>query len=184
MNPPRFRPAPELPPALLFPRASPLPDAPDHGCRWSLDVEFQPLAAQVRRVVEALDMLGQPLPAAARTRLDAGDRHRPTRPTPSGRSRRSLDPLCLIGVDDQPREPRQGRAGARPRRSLVQHGWRVFLVKVQNEAGVTAELRRREPQRRPALQAVDQQPRAEADDPRVGGPPALDGRRRCSATGR
>ena len=51
--------------------------------------------------------------------------------------------------------PRAGsrRSRARPRRRLMQHGWRVFLVKVHNEAGVTAELAADEPQRRPALQA-------------------------------
>ena len=34
------------------------------------DVEFQPLSAQARRVVDALDMLGQPLPRADREMMD------------------------------------------------------------------------------------------------------------------
>ena len=36
----------------------------------------------------------------------------------------------------------------------------MFLVKVHNEAGVTAELARHQPQRRAALHALDRQPRA------------------------
>ncbi|HEV3162396.1 MAG TPA: hypothetical protein VGZ22_00035, partial [Isosphaeraceae bacterium] len=34
------------------------------------DVPFQPLSAQVKRVAEALDMLGQPLPDAAKRQVD------------------------------------------------------------------------------------------------------------------
>src|SRR4051794_11725901 len=34
------------------------------------DVEFQPLSAQVRRIVEALDLLGQPLPEPVKARID------------------------------------------------------------------------------------------------------------------
>ena len=50
-----------------------------------------------------------------------------------------LDPHCLIGININPEsrvKSAQGPAAAR----LVQNGWTVFLVKVQNEAGVTAEL--------------------------------------------
>ena len=36
--------------------------------------ELQPLAAQVRRVVEALDMLGQPLPAGVKQQLERAER--------------------------------------------------------------------------------------------------------------
>ena len=41
-------------------------DAQRRPCR----LEAQPLAAQVRRVVEALDLLGQPLAASTRAKLD------------------------------------------------------------------------------------------------------------------
>jgi hypothetical protein len=33
-------------------------------------VEFQPLSAQARRVAEAMDLIGQPLPPDARARLE------------------------------------------------------------------------------------------------------------------
>jgi hypothetical protein len=103
-----------------------------------VDVEFQPLSAQVKRVVEALEMLGQPLAPAQRSRLDqaldsAGG------PSAIRAIQNVLDELCLIGIDINPESRVKSTQGpATPR--LVQNGWSVFLVKVQNEAGVTAEL--------------------------------------------
>jgi hypothetical protein len=102
------------------------------------DVEFQPLVAQVKRVVDALDMLGQPLNAAEKAPLtkaldSAGGE-------PAIRTIQNvLDGRCLIGIDINP-ESRVKSAQGRARPHLVQNGWTVFLVKVHNEAGVTAEL--------------------------------------------
>jgi hypothetical protein len=102
------------------------------------DVEFQPLSAQVRRVVEALEMLGQPLPEPAKARID-----RAIGSTDQAGAVRALqdalDEQCLIGITINPESRVKATQGpAAPQ--LIQHGWRVFLVKVQNEAGVTAEL--------------------------------------------
>ena len=101
-------------------------------------VEFQPLAAQVRRVVEALDMLGQPLPEPVKARLD-----RAIASTDGAAAVRAiqevLDAHCLVGVHINPESRVKAMQGPAPA-ALVQHGWRVFLVKVHNEAGVTAEL--------------------------------------------
>src|SRR4051812_50122777 len=72
------------------------------------DVEFQPLAAQVRQVVEALEMLGQPLPEAARARLDralGSTGGPPTGPT----TQEGLGPLLLVGVSSNPPGRRQAR---------------------------------------------------------------------------
>ncbi|MBX6311327.1 MAG: CehA/McbA family metallohydrolase [Isosphaeraceae bacterium] len=107
------------------------------------EVELQPLAAQVRRVVEALEMLGEPLPAAAKTRLEqamAAD------DAPAGvhSIQEVLDPYCLIGITINPESRVKAQAGEAPPR-LVQHGWRVFLVKIHNQAGVTAELKAASP---------------------------------------
>ena len=50
-----------------------------------------------------------------------------------------LDPHCLAGIEINPESRVKSTQGpARPR--LVQNGWSVFLVKVNNLAGVTAEL--------------------------------------------
>jgi hypothetical protein len=111
------------------------------------DVEFQPLSAQVRRVVEALDMLGQPLPAEDRKRIDKAIQS--AEPKPAVRALQEvLDRHCLIGVNINPESRVKAAQGpASPR--LVQNGWTVFLVKVQNEAGVTAELQAESPNAAP-----------------------------------
>lgn len=107
------------------------------------DVELQPLAAQARRVVETLELLGNPLPADVRARLDAA----------AGAAKEAegvraiqaaLDPYCLIGVEINP-ESRVKSARGPAEAGLVQNGWRTFLVKVHNGAGITAELKAESP---------------------------------------
>ncbi|MGC8643420.1 MAG: CehA/McbA family metallohydrolase, partial [Isosphaeraceae bacterium] len=111
------------------------------------DVEFQPLSAQVRRVVEALDNLGQPLPKTEREKIDrainGADEKAAVRMI-----QEVLDRHCLIGVNINP-ESRVKAAQGPAAPQLVQNGWTVFLVKVQNEAGVTAELQATSPNAAP-----------------------------------
>ena len=57
---------------------------------------------------------------------------------------RVLDPLCLVAVQVNPESRVKVQAGAAPK-ELIEQGWRVFLVKVHNEAGVTAPLRVKSP---------------------------------------
>lgn len=105
------------------------------------NVETQPLMAQVRRVVEVLDMLGEPLPQRDKDRLRAAIEA----PVPASQIVQDvLDPLCLVGVEINPESRVKVTPGpAAPK--LVQGGWRVFLVKVRNEGGVTARLRAESP---------------------------------------
>lgn len=111
------------------------------------DVEFQPLSAQVRRVVEALDMLGQPLPRQVKVRID--DAIQSADPASGARALQlALDSQCLIGIEINP-ESRVKAVQGPAETSLVQNGWRVFLVKVHNEAGVTAELAAESPNATP-----------------------------------
>jgi hypothetical protein len=119
-------------------------------------VEFQPLAAQAERIREALTMLGAPLDAAQltalRSAINAAD--------PRGGAEQIqavLDPLCLVSVNINP-ESRVKAAVGPASRELVQQGWRVFLIKVHNEAGVTAELRCHSPHARPLYQSGSGQP--------------------------
>jgi hypothetical protein len=107
-------------------------------------LELQPLAAQVARVIEALTYLGAPLSDADRRALDealAGTDERAA----TTRVQEILDRRCLLDVHINP-ESRvhvtQGKAAP----ELVEQGWRTFLVKVRNEAGVTAPLRVSSPQ--------------------------------------
>jgi hypothetical protein len=103
-----------------------------------VDVEFQPLSAQVKRVVESLDLLGEPLPANEKALLDKAIDS--TGQESAIRAIQTvLDKHCLIGVEINPESRVKAWQGpVRPR--LVQNGWSVFLVKVHNLAGVTAEL--------------------------------------------
>lgn len=106
-------------------------------------VEIQPLMAQVRRVTEAAQALGAPLSQADQLALrsvmedanasEAGER-----------IQQILDPHCLLVVNISP-ESRVKVATGPAKPELQEDGWRVFLVKVQNEAGVTADLRATSP---------------------------------------
>ncbi|MDG3003081.1 CehA/McbA family metallohydrolase [Paludisphaera mucosa] len=102
------------------------------------DVEFQPLSAQARRVVQALDLLGQPLSPEEKGRIEAAIEAADEGPGIKT-IQEVLDAHCLVGVDVNPESRVKSTPGpAAPH--LVQGGWSVFLAKVHNEAGVTAEL--------------------------------------------
>ena len=102
-------------------------------------VDAQPLAAQVRRLIEAMDMIGSPFSAEEKGALVAAMAQ--ADPAMAVESiQRILDPRCLVGVNINPESRVKLQEGpAKP--ELVEKGWRQFLVKVQNEAGVTAPLR-------------------------------------------
>ena len=103
------------------------------------NIELQPLVAQVRRVIEATDYLGTPLNAPDKRTLEAA--FKISDADEAGEAiQRVLDKYCLIGVDINP-ESRVKVAQGPARPVLAEKGWRQFLVKVHNEAGVTAELR-------------------------------------------
>jgi hypothetical protein len=107
-------------------------------------VDRQPLAAQARRVVEALDYIGSPIDAADRDALEVALRERADAESVLA-LQRVLDRYCLIDVHVNPESRvKVARGPARP--LLVEQGWRTFLVKVRNEAGVTAVLRATSPQ--------------------------------------
>jgi hypothetical protein len=102
-------------------------------------VEFQPLAAQVARVVQAMDVLGEPLPAR-----DAAELRRLSGLSSGGAKeveamQRILDRHALVGVEINPESRVKVQQGQAPAR-LMEQGWRTFLVKVANQAGITAVL--------------------------------------------
>jgi len=103
------------------------------------NVELQPLKAQVARVVQALELAGTPLSGEQQKTLDAAIAEQDQAKSLAA-IQAVLDPLCLVGVSINP-ESRVKAAEGEVAKKLVQHGWRVFLVKVANEAGVTAPLR-------------------------------------------
>lgn len=104
-----------------------------------LGIDAQPLAAQATRVAQALELRGAPLTVEQRKKLDAALQAE----TPLSRVtgiQTALDPLCLAVVNINPESRVKVEPGPAAR-ELMHHGWRVFLVKVHNEAGVTAPLR-------------------------------------------
>jgi hypothetical protein len=130
-------------------------------------VDLQPLAAQARRVADALALLGAPLPEADRQALQAAAGE--TDPAKGVTAIQAvLDKHCLAGV--QVRKPaKEGEAPvvaaqagpAKP--ELAEQGWRVFLVKVHNEAGLdNVELRADSPNAMPLTKRSSGAP-----DPRV-----------------
>jgi hypothetical protein len=113
-------------------------DAAGEGLELVRNVDAQPLAAQVERIAQALELLGTPLSkerqAALQAAIDAPDAKESL-----ARIQRVLDPLCLALVDINPEGRVKAFAGPAPK-ELQEQGWRVFLVKVHNQAGVTAPL--------------------------------------------
>ncbi len=111
------------------------------------DVAVQPLGAQVRRIADALEFVGRPLSAEVQAEIEAAIRAE-NEAQAVRRLQDILDPLCLVGVTINPESRVRVEQGpAEP--SLMQQGWRAFLVKVHNEAGVTAPLRVGSPNAQP-----------------------------------
>jgi hypothetical protein len=105
-------------------------------------VEWQPLAAQVERLFEAMEYLGSPISPEIKTAFEEqagkGD------DAAAQQVQRLLDPLCLLLVEINPESRvKVARGAATP--ELVEQGWRQFLVKIQNDAGVTAVLKAESP---------------------------------------
>ena len=113
----------------------------------SEDVDVQPLLAQVRRVIEAMQYLGEPFPdaevAALTSIADSGNE-----PAIIAAVDRLFAARCLADIRINPEGRISIARGAADAR-LVEQGWRAFLVKVRNEAGLTGRLLVESPQARP-----------------------------------
>jgi len=134
---------------LLFTVWAPCSTRADDALPLVGGVEWQPLKAQVRRVVQTLEMLGTPLRAQQKEQFDAAlelsDEAEAVRAV-----QRVLDPLCLAAVNINPESRVKAAMGPAPK-LLMQQGWRVFLVKVHNEAGITATLQCSSPNAEPLV---------------------------------
>ncbi len=102
-------------------------------------VPLQPLAQQVRQLAEALDYMGEPLPAADLARIDKAIGN-PDETAAVLELENILDPHVLAVVDINAESRVKVEQGAADP-SLSEDGTRLFLVKVTNRAGVTAELK-------------------------------------------
>ena len=99
------------------------------------DLEWQPFNAQVSRVIEALSYQGAPLATQDKSALE-----KLSGPDAATKAQEILDRYCLLAVDITP-ESRVKVAQGPAKAVLAEQGWKTFLVKVHNEAGVTTELR-------------------------------------------
>jgi len=106
-------------------------------------VEGQPLAANVKRLMGALDYLGAPLPDDARKALRAACDERD-----AARIQALLDPHALLAVHINP-EVRVKVARGPAKATLQQAGYTPVLVKVTNDSTATEPLRISSPQAGP-----------------------------------
>src|SRR5258708_5860784 len=103
------------------------------------DVERQPLVAATERLVEALDYVGSPLGVAVREALKAALNENEAGKFAAA-VQKVLDPHCVAGVTINA-ESRVSVVEGPVKKELTQQGWRTFLVKVQNLAGINPELK-------------------------------------------
>ena len=103
-----------------------------------LSAPLQPMAQQVRRLEDALNYLGQPFPAALHDRINEAIAME-DETAAVARLQELLDRQALAVISINPESRVKVTQGdAKP--VLVEKGTRLFLVKVVNEAGVTAPL--------------------------------------------
>ncbi len=109
------------------------------------NVELQPLAAQVKRILDALDYLGNPLPDADRKAIEEA-RKQENKKQAVLAIQDVLDRHCLVAVNFDGGKVTLGM----DRPELAEQGWRVFLVKVVNPRGEdNVELRPESPNAAP-----------------------------------
>lgn len=111
--------------------------------------DAQPLLAQAARLNEALTFLGSKLKDEDAAKLKALSDTAPSEET-SKAVQAILDPYCIALVHINP-EMRVKVFQGPVDRTLIQDGWRSFLVKVHNEAGTRAELVPESPNASPLL---------------------------------
>ena len=106
----------------------------------TIDVEGQPLAANVERLMQALDFLGTPIPAETTAELQAAAKNRDAK-----KIQQILDPRVLVVVSLNP-ESRVKAARGPAAANLQQGGYTPVLVKVVNDSTVTKSLQIASPQ--------------------------------------
>ncbi len=125
-------------------------------------VEAQPLIAQAKRLNEALDFLGSSLSKEDAKELKDLQKKQPG-PEVVKRIQEILDPYCLAMVDINP-EARVKVLRGPALAKLIQGGWTSFLVKVHNDAGVTAKLEVQSPNAEPAFHMSTSEHRVKAEN--------------------
>ena len=107
------------------------------------DVDFQPLKSQIQRLIQAKDYLGEPFSADVKKQLIQAFAQADATEA-IAEIQDILDAQCLVDVQINPESRVKVNAGP-VKYELVEQGWRNFLIKVRNQAGVTAEIRANSP---------------------------------------
>lgn len=126
------------------------------------EVEAQPLISQVKRVAEALEFLGSPLSAEEGAALKQAYDLPPAEAVLA--IQKALAPRVLVAVHINP-ESRVKVARGPAKAELMQQGWRIFLARVHNEPGVTAELKVESPNAAPLYKRSTGSPEPEVTVP-------------------
>jgi hypothetical protein len=123
------------------------------------DVEPQPLLAQAIRLKDALSFLGSSLTKEDEEQLTSLQRQ-PLNQQTSKRVQEILDPYCLAIININPESRvKVLRGPANPK--LIQNGWVSYIVKVNNDAGVTSQLQVESPNTATPLYAPSYDPRVD-----------------------
>jgi hypothetical protein len=107
----------------------------------------QPFAAQVQRLLDALLLIGEPLPAADSEAVKKVLDEPPSANTVD-RLEAILQKHVLIDIQINP-ESRVSVTRGAAKADLVEQGWRSFLLRVNNQAKDTSKLQIRSPQALP-----------------------------------
>ena len=139
-----------------------------HGCAEDFvvvtGVPRQPLMAATERLIEALEFSGSPLPSSILVQLRDAEKLKDAK-AGSKAIQAILDPLCLAEVHINAESRVKVKEGPCEKR-LLEKGWRAFLVKVHNEAGINPELIVESPNAQPVYQkgkGARQRPRTDED---------------------
>jgi hypothetical protein len=127
-----------------------------HEQHGTAGVEAQPLLAQALRLQEALAFLGSELSAEDAKRIQALQ-HAPAGHATIQAIQEILDPYCLAIVSINPEaRVKVSKGAASPR--LIQGGWSSFIVKIHNDAHVTAQLEVESPHSLPPMHRTSGKP--------------------------
>jgi hypothetical protein len=137
------------------------PDKHSASLKIVNNVEPQPLLSQASRLIDALSFLGSSLSADDINQLKSLQ-GKPLTPETSKRIQEILDPYCLAMVNINPEsrvKVERGPVNAK----LIQGGWKSFLIKVNNEAGITPQLKVHSPNAYPLLHVSSNSARTSQD---------------------
>jgi len=134
----------------------------EHESVPSISVEPQPLLAQALRLRDALSFLGSSL-SPAEEKIISDLQTRTLSQETVKRIQEILDPYCLAIININPEGRVKVERGPAPAR-LTQGGWTTFLTKINNEAGVNAQLQVESANSLPPMHGSNGQSRVKKED--------------------